>query len=156
LYDVSPRAAYTGHLLYATGARLNEAVGIESSDVTEDGILLRQTKRRAGGHRVERVIPLSERSAVACERLRALPRGTQDSLVGYGPDAVSAWFRRVSELCGVHVTAHMLRHSFATHLLEAGADIRVVQELLGHASLNTTMLYTAVTDERKRAAVQLL
>jgi site-specific recombinase XerD len=128
-----PRAAYTAGLLYSTGARVSEATAIREEDVDGRQVVLRNTKRRPGGRRVERVVPLAPRGERAIQGLVYLPPGHRPTLVGYGRDTVEAWFKEASTLAGFRVTPHTMRHSFATHLLEQGVDIRVVQELLGHA-----------------------
>lgn len=156
-FEYHPRAGYAAQLLYATGARVGEATSIRWDDVNEEHVLLRETKRRPGGKRVERAIPVGPRSAAAVEGLRYLPEGRNgDRVLGYGRGSVEAWFKEASALAGFRATPHTMRHSFATHLLTAGADIRTVQELLGHAWVTTTQRYTAVTDERLREALQLL
>jgi len=155
-FDYHPRAAYTAELLYSTGARVSEAAAVCSEDVDDNRVRLRNTKRRPGGRRVERVVPLGPRGTRALQGLSYLPPGHRPTVVGYGRDTVEAWFKEASALVGFPVTPHTMRHSFATHLLELGVDIRTVQELLGHAWLTTTQMYTAVTDERKAEAVQLL
>ncbi len=152
MFSYNPRAGYTAALLYATGARVSEAVGVATNDVQGDAVVLRHTKRRPGGKRVERAVPLGPRGQHAVTGLRYLPPGRRPGLVGATKDSVEGWFNAA----GVKATPHTMRHSFATHLLEGGADIRTVQELLGHAWVTTTQRYTRVTDERLREAVLLL
>jgi integrase/recombinase XerD len=152
-------------LLYGTGARISEAVGCAVDDLSlDEGIVLLHGK---GGR--SRLVPVGSyaREAVSAYLVRGRP-----SLVarGHGTPAVfvnarggplsrqSAWaiLRRAAHRAGLPVdgprgvSPHTLRHSFATHLLDGGADIRVVQELLGHASVTTTQVYTLVTVERLR------
>jgi integrase/recombinase XerD len=147
--------------LYATGARISEAVGLDVDDCD----LTAGSARLIGKGRKERVVPLGR---YAQEAMAAyLVRGRSELLgTGRGSSAVfvnsrgsrlsrqSAWviLGSTAERAGltVEVSPHTLRHSFATHLLDGGADVRVVQELLGHASVTTTQIYTLVTVERLR------
>lgn len=148
-------------LLYATGARISEAVGLDVDDLDlEVGeVLLR------GKGSKERVVPVGSfaRDAVEAYLVRARPelaghgRGTPAvflNTLGRRLSRQSGWavLRLAAERGGVtrHVSPHTLRHSFATHLLAGGADVRVVQELLGHASVTTTQIYTHVTPEALR------
>lgn len=138
-------------LLYATGARVSEACGLDLAAVDVPQGLV----RLYGKGRKERIVPLGEPSldalAAYLERARATFCGgvASDALFlnGRGDrlgtrDARSV-VERAGRAAGVgHVTPHTLRHSYATHLLEGGADLRAVQELLGHASLATTQRYT--------------
>lgn len=143
-------------LLYSTGARISEAVGLDVDDVDpqERTVLL----RGKGGK--DRVVPvgLPALEALDAYLVRARPalaakgRGTGAiwlNLRGGRLSRQSAWqiLRTAAERAGIHtqVSPHTLRHSFATHLLEGGADVRVVQELLGHASVTTTQIYTLLT-----------
>ena len=118
-----------------------------------------------GKGRKERIVPLGSyaRAALAAYLVRARPelarRGTGDpglflNARGGRLSRQSAWtiLREVAERAGVtrEVSPHTLRHSFATHLLDGGADVRVVQELLGHASVTTTQIYTLVTVDHLR------
>lgn len=152
-------------LLYGTGARISEAVGLAPDDLDLDGDL--PSVRVLGKGDKERVLPLG---GPAVEALRAYLVGGRPLLAagGIGATAVflntrgrplsrqSAWLvlRRAAEAAGLEhperVSPHVLRHSFATHLLAGGADVRVVQELLGHASVTTTQLYTHVTAQALR------
>jgi integrase/recombinase XerD len=154
-------------LLYACGLRISEALRLDVDDLS----LREATVRVIGKGDRERMLPVG---AVAVEALgaymatarpawfeRAIARDPKAARRG-GPlflsaqgqrlSRMSAWreIRRAALTAGVtgHVTPHTLRHSFATHLLEGGADLRVVQELLGHASITTTQLYTHLTGER--------
>lgn len=157
MFSYNPRAGYSAALMYATGARVSEAVGIQHEDADESRVVLRKTKRRPGGKRVERAVPLGPRGQRAVTGLRYLPPGRRPGLVGASRDSVEQWFHAgLGDTELPRVTPHVMRHSFATHLLEGGADIRTVQELLGHAWVTTTQRYTRVTDERMREAVLLL
>ncbi|QWZ10517.1 site-specific tyrosine recombinase XerD [Nocardioides panacis] len=148
-------------VLYGTGARISEAVGLDLDDLDlEQGSVLLRGK---GGK--ERMVPVGSyaREAVNAYLVRGRP---ELSSVGHGLPAMflnarggrlsrqSAWtvLVRAAERAGVpaEVSPHTLRHSFATHLLDGGADVRVVQELLGHASVTTTQVYTLVTVDSLR------
>jgi integrase/recombinase XerD len=152
--------------LYATGIRISEAVGLELGDLDlEDGVV-----RVLGKGNKERIVPIG-RSArrvvggyLADGRLtlrNARPRGAVDSDAiflnsrGGRISRQACWsiVRSAGERVGLegHLSPHVLRHSCATHMLDRGADLRVVQELLGHASISTTQVYTKVSPERLRA-----
>lgn len=149
-------------LLYATGARISEAVGLDVDDLDltegEESVLL----RGKGGR--ERVVPIgaaaSEAIGVYLIRARgplvALGRGTPALFLNSRGERLSrqsAWaiLKATAEKAKIEgVSPHTLRHSFATHMLSGGADIRVVQELLGHASVTTTQVYTKVTQDSLR------
>jgi integrase/recombinase XerD len=148
-------------VLYATGARISEAVGLAVDDVDLDERIVLLTGK--GGK--QRRVPLGSYAAraVADYLVRARPglaatgRGTPRLFLNSrgGPlSRQSAWvvLRTAAEKAGLAagISPHTLRHSFATHLMEGGADVRVVQELLGHASVTTTQIYTLVTVDRLR------
>lgn len=143
-------------LLYSTGARISEAVGLDVDDIDTQArsVLL----RGKGGK--QRLVPIGRPAVQALDAY--LVRGRSElARRGRGTPAIflnvrggrlsrqSAWqvLQDAAERAGIKsgVSPHMLRHSFATHLLEGGADVRVVQELLGHASVTTTQIYTMVT-----------
>ncbi|HEX4190796.1 MAG TPA: site-specific tyrosine recombinase XerD [Marmoricola sp.] len=152
-------------MLYGTGARISEAVGLDIDDVTfEPGTSTGSVLLRGKGSK-ERVVPLGRFAREALEAY--LTRARPDLVAaGSGGPAVflnarggrlsrqSAWtvIVRSAERAGVkaEVSPHTMRHSYATHLLEGGADVRVVQELLGHASVTTTQVYTLVTVDSLR------
>ena len=150
-------------LLYASGARISEAVGLDVDDVDINSGSVRL--RGKGGK--ERVLPLGQyaREALQAYLVRGRPQLTRDGAGGGGAAVFlnqrggrlsrqSAWalLQSAAERAGLHnaVSPHTLRHSFATHMLEGGADVRVVQELLGHASVATTQIYTLVTVQHLR------
>jgi integrase/recombinase XerD len=148
-------------VLYGTGARISEAVGMDRDDLDLRGgtVLL----RGKGGR--QRIVPMGSyaREAVEAYLVRSRP---QLAATGASTPALflnarggrlsrqSAWtvLRTVAGRAhlATHISPHTLRHSFATHLLDGGADVRVVQELLGHASVTTTQIYTLVTVDRLR------
>ncbi len=145
-------------LLYGSGARISEAVGLAVDDVDREGGQV----RLLGKGEKERVVPLGRFATEALDAylVRARPglatRGRGDhalflNLRGGRLSRQSAWavLQEAAARAGLQsrVSPHTLRHSFATHLLERGADVRVVQELLGHASVTTTQLYTKVTPD---------
>ncbi len=149
-------------VLYGTGARISEAVGLDVDDVDlESGAALLSGK---GGK--QRVVPVGSYALAALEAYLVRARPQLVAAGGRGTPALfcnarggrlsrqSAWtaLARTAERAGVtgYVSPHTLRHSFATHLLDGGADVRVVQELLGHASVTTTQVYTLVTVDRLR------
>ncbi len=143
-------------VLYSTGARISEAVGLDVDDVdTESRAVLLRGK---GGK--QRLVPIGRPAVSALENYLVRGRPGLASR-GKGTPAIflnarggrlsrqSAWqvLQDAAEAAGIAATVspHTMRHSFATHLLEGGADVRVVQELLGHASVTTTQIYTLVT-----------
>ena len=147
-------------LLYATGARISELINLDLDDLVDPTLV-----RLFGKGSKERIVPVG---GYAQRALQAYLVRTRPGLVsqGKGTPALflnqrggrlsrqSAWAiiseaARVAELPG-EISPHTLRHSFATHLLEGGADVRVVQELLGHSSVATTQIYTLVTVDKLR------
>jgi integrase/recombinase XerD len=152
-------------LLYAAGLRISEAIGLDREDLSTDGGFVRVIGK---GDR-ERLVPLGD---VALDWLARWIDGPRAGLLALGHVAPArggplflgprgrrlarqqAWaaVKGAAERAGLgsRVSPHTLRHSFATHLLEGGADLRIVQELLGHASISTTQLYTHLTGERIR------
>ena len=148
-------------VLYGTGARISEAVGLAIDDIRLDA----RTVSLAGKGGKERRVPLGSYAAAAVEAylIRSRPllaTGASPSRQVFlnargGPlSRQSAWavLRSAAERAGLRgdLSPHTLRHSFATHLMEGGADVRVVQELLGHASVTTTQIYTLVTVDALR------
>jgi integrase/recombinase XerD len=148
-------------LLYGTGTRISEAVGLDVDDVDLAGLTIVVT----GKGSKQRMLPLGGFAADAIQsylvrgrpdlatRGKGTPRLFLNSL-GRPLSRQSAYgiLRRAADRAGIsgHVSPHSLRHSFATHLLQNGADVRVVQELLGHASVTTTQIYTLVTVDTLR------
>ena len=148
-------------VLYGTGARISEAVGLDVDDLDlTDG-----TVRLRGKGSKERIVPVGSYARAAVDAY--LVRGRPELVAtGAGTPALvlnarggrlsrqSAWpvLVKAADRAGVtrDVSPHTLRHSFATHLLDGGADVRVVQELLGHASVTTTQVYTLVTVDNLR------
>lgn len=152
-------------LLYGTGARISEAVGLDVDDLAPPvGDDVGTVLLRGKGSK-ERIVPVGSyaREAVDAYLVRGRPelvatgRGTPALFLnarGGRLSRQSAWavLQRAADRAGVtrDVSPHTLRHSFATHLLDGGADVRVVQELLGHASVTTTQVYTLVTVDNLR------
>jgi integrase/recombinase XerD len=147
-------------LLYGCGLRVSELVGLDTARVD----LPKQQVRVIGKGNRERRVPMGDEARERLHRYRTGPReawtaGRPTPAVFVGRrgrrmsrEAVWRLVKRWTEVAGVRerVTPHTFRHSFATHLLEGGADLRVVQALLGHASISTTQLYTHLTGERVR------
>jgi integrase/recombinase XerC len=148
-------------LFYSTGMRLSELRGINRSDID---LLSQQVKVRGKG-RKERIIPIGDHASLALRNYESKrddlirqgvkaadrtafflsSRGKRISLTAI-QTAVTGFLDRIDEDAGL--STHSLRHTFATHLLDAGADLRAVQELLGHASISTTQIYTHTSVER--------
>jgi integrase/recombinase XerC len=154
-------------LFYSTGMRLSELRGINRGDID---LLSQQVKVRGKG-RKERIIPVGDHAQLALrnyeskrdELLRAIgargdrtafflsSRGKRISVRAI-QNAVKSFLDKIDESSGL--STHSLRHTFATHLLDAGADLRAVQELLGHASISTTQIYTHTSIERLKEVYQ--
>jgi integrase/recombinase XerD len=148
--------------LYGTGARISEAVGLDVDDLDLEAGLVRLT----GKGSKQRIVPVGSYAGDACAAYLTRVRPVLASSARRSTPAVflnarggrlsrqSAWtvLVRVAAAAGITspISPHTLRHSFATHLLDGGADVRVVQELLGHASVTTTQVYTLVTVDRLR------
>lgn len=147
-------------LLYATGARVSEAVDLNVDDVIENDVV-----RLFGKGGKQRIVPLGSyaRAAIDAYLVRARPGLSTKGLAtpalflgarGQRVSRQNAWLiiqaaaKRAN--LGLEISPHTFRHSFATHLLAGGADVRVVQELLGHSSVSTTQIYTLVTADTLR------
>lgn len=153
-------------LLYATGARVSESIALNVDDVISgDGSGAADAVRLLGKGGKQRIVPLGSfaRAAIDAYLTRARPdlsakgRSTPALFLGMRGNRLSrqsVWLiiqeRAQLAKLGIEVSPHTFRHSFATHLLEGGADVRVVQELLGHASVATTQIYTMVTADTLR------
>lgn len=158
-------------LLYGSGLRVSELCALDLGDLVPEARALRV--RGKGGKR--RLVPLGDHSRVALQayldagRGALLSAGSAVDTAGTAPGAavfLNRWGRRLSvravrtlttgagKESGIRqrISPHSLRHTYATHLLDGGADLRVVQELLGHARLSTTQIYTHLTTARVRAA----
>jgi len=147
-------------LLYATGLRVSELISLKLADIQLDGGFLTAFGKRSK----QRMLPLGELAIIALQVYLDDARqdllGRQDCQIlflnrfGGGLTRQGFWkiMKRRARQAGISktVTPHTLRHSFATHLLENGADLRSVQSLLGHADISTTQIYTHVTRERMR------
>lgn len=160
-------------LLYSSGARVSELIGINVNDFsslqTSDGVITTLKLRGKGSK--ERIVPLGSFASRAIDDYMTRVR---PNLAAKSAKATSAFFlnsrgTRISrqsawqmvldaaDSAGVteHVSPHVFRHSYATHLLDGGADIRVVQELLGHASVTTTQIYTLITIDKVRESYSM-
>jgi len=156
----APRDRALLEVLYSTGLRLSELVGLNHGDVHREGGLLRV---RGKGRR-ERVVPIGDAALAALDAYLAGAGGAArrpadpvfvnargQRLSGRTVQRVTA--RRLGQVAhGLGVSPHALRHSFASHLLDGGADLRAIQELLGHRSLASTQVYTHVSAARLRKA----
>ena len=159
-------------ILYGTGARVSEIVGISTGDfakTTLEGSEIMTLKLRGKGSK-ERIVPLGSFAKVAVDNylVRLRPQLAEKSKTSRSESALflnsrgtrlsrqSAWqiVIAAADACDLSgkVSPHVFRHSYATHLLDGGADIRVVQELLGHSSVTTTQIYTLITIDKVREA----
>jgi integrase/recombinase XerD len=163
---ISSRDKALVELLYATGARVSELINLNTLDIstadTQTGAITTVKLKGKGGK--ERVVPIGSYAVAAVNdylvrsRPTLLKVSTQKALFlnqrGGRLSRQSAWnlVAKAAERAGLsdQVTPHSMRHSFATHLLDGGADIRVVQELLGHSSVTTTQIYTLITIDHLR------
>ena len=150
-------------LLYATGARVSELLGLNVDDVQDSEGVITVT----GKGNKQRLVPVGKHTQAAVNaylvRVRpAFATGKSHALFlntrGGALSRQSAWtvLKQAAQRAGIEkeISPHTLRHSFATHLLEGGADVRTVQELLGHASVTTTQIYTHVTADNLRQVWQ--
>jgi integrase/recombinase XerD len=160
-------------LLYSSGARVSELIGININDLssmeTDDGVITTLKLRGKGSK--ERIVPLGSFASKAIDNYLTRVRPDLAAKSAKPTSALflnsrgsrisrqSAWqmVLDAAEAAGVteHVSPHVFRHSYATHLLDGGADIRVVQELLGHASVTTTQIYTLITIDKVRESYSM-
>ena len=154
-------------ILYATGLRVSELVGLRLSSLSRDGRIV--TVRGKGGK--ERLVPMGDAARNAIEAwlpLRASLLGKKSKTVPWlfpsrataghiTRDGFAKQLRETALAAGLdpaRVSPHVLRHAFATHLLANGADLRSVQQMLGHSDISTTQIYTHVLDQRLKSLVQ--
>lgn len=152
-------------LMYATGLRVSELVSIEYSNIDFENSIIRIN----GKGKKERIIPLGEVASYYLKvylsdyRSKLLKRNTYNQvfLNNHGKPITRQGFNyileNIRELTGIEkeITPHVLRHSFATHLLEGGADIRGIQEMLGHENISTTNIYTEVVNDVLRSNYEM-
>ncbi|MFQ3574562.1 MAG: site-specific tyrosine recombinase XerD [Thermodesulfovibrionales bacterium] len=143
-------------LMYSSGLRVSEIVTIKIDDVNLDGGFLRIT----GKGSKERVVPMNRRAIdkirayISGQRLETLRQKTSPYLFlsnrGEPMTRQRFWqaLKALGKTAGLNLTPHSIRHSFATHLLEGGADLRSVQKMLGHSDISTTQIYTKVSSDR--------
>ena len=154
-------------LFYSTGMRLSELRGLDRMDID---LVSQQVKVRGKG-RKERIIPVGDHAQLALRNYEA-KRDELTRSIGQRADRTAFFLSKTGRRIGVRtiqhavtsmldevdedagLTVHSLRHTFATHLLDAGADLRAVQELLGHASISTTQIYTHTSVERLKSVYQ--
>ena len=155
-------------LLYSTGGRVSEIIGININDLSKvetDNEVIQTIKLRGKGSK-ERIVPIGSYALGALDNYLIRVRPSLAAKSGKNESALflnsrggrlsrqSAWniVLHSAQVCGLEgkVSPHVFRHSYATHLLDGGADIRVVQELLGHSSVTTTQIYTLVTIDKIR------
>lgn len=143
-------------LIYGAGLRISELLNMKPQDID---LVRMQIRIRAGKGRKDRYVGLSRLLCGMFEAHMALERPGEYLFRGqgneqYSPASIRAILRRAARKAGIrkHVKPHMLRHSYATHMLEDGVDLRYIQELLGHSSPKTTMIYTHVS---RKAAVAI-
>jgi integrase/recombinase XerD len=150
-------------LLYATGMRVSELVGLRPADVNLEACYLTCT----GKGSKQRIVPIGDAAAEWVRRYlregRSVLLGARSSprlfvsARGGGAGLTRVGFWKIIKLYALqagltrHLSPHTLRHSFATHLLERGADLRAIQMMLGHADLSTTQIYTHVLEQRMRS-----
>ena len=138
-------------LLYASGIRVSELCGLRLSDLSDCTVKVR------GKGRKERIVPVGKRAIEAVDHYLNHHRGAIEtdaplfvSKSGKGLHRVAIWslIRKYGKEAGIdkRISPHTLRHSFATHLLERGADLRLIQDMLGHEDINTTDRYTHISD----------
>ncbi len=170
LFELPDRSTETGkrdaamlEVFYSTGIRLSELINLNLDDIDRHGGLIKVT----GKGRKHRIVPIGKRALQSLDdylRVRQRPVEPTASEAGGGPvflaqngkrvyaqmvgNVVKKYISKVSEL--EKISPHLLRHTFATHLLNRGADLKAVKELLGHESLSTTQIYTHVTTDRLR------
>lgn len=157
ILDLRNRAIF--EVLYSCGIRVSELVGMKTTDVDFG----RETIRVLGKGNRERIVPIGQKAMIAIQAYRSkLQKQWGISLTHDGPlflnknkgrlsaRSVARILERLLLACGLRtpVSPHTLRHTFATHMLDAGADLRLVQEFLGHKSLSTTQKYTHVSIDR--------
>ena len=157
--EIRDRAAL--ELMYATGMRVSEVANLRIEGINRDlGIV-----RCLGKGQKERIVPVGKSAMKALDiylqksRSRLLKNKTSPYIFitqqGKKMSRVSFWkiIKKYTKLCSINkrITPHTLRHSFATHLLERGADLRVVQELLGHSNISTTQIYTHINKDRLKS-----
>ncbi|MEL0261590.1 MAG: tyrosine-type recombinase/integrase, partial [Aquiluna sp.] len=155
---VSRRDRAVLELMYGTGARVAEVAGLSMGDIDLRGRLV----RLLGKGSKERIVPVGSYAARSLNSYLVRTRPALASLrgeralflnkLGGRLSRQSIWeiIQKAGSACNLEVSPHSLRHSFATHLIEGGADVRVVQELLGHASVATTQIYTLITVDTLR------
>jgi len=140
---------------YSTGIRISELVGLSASDVDSIGGIIKVM----GKGKKERIVPIGEKAIEAIRDYLVKRKKQADALFlnRFGSRITARGVRNIVDkylaLAGIRqgISAHTLRHSFATHLLNRGADLRSVQELLGHANLSTTQIYTHLTTEKLKS-----
>lgn len=148
-----PRRGATLALMYLTGCRVGTMAHVMPEHVDLERNMLRFAHDKGG---VDREVPMSARARQAAELLLLTRDPRQPYLVGVAKSTIQLWVREAAAAAGVNASSHVLRHSFATHMLRGGTNVRVVQGLMGHENLATTAIYLATNAEEGAFAVSAL
>lgn len=152
--SASSRLAAVWQLMANTGLRRSEALQLQWKHITKESISVQSSEKSRTKSGEWRNVPLSSGSKIALKSLQRHGRGSEFVLPRMQPHSLTTAFKRVLVKAGLDGNLHCLRHTFAAHLVMAGVDLYTIQELLGHADIETTQIYLHLSEQHKHKAVK--